>query len=506
MTEVHVARVDLGAPAQELHRRRDIQGLRALAVIMVVAFHARLPVPGGFTGVDVFFVISGFVITAMLKREFTRRGTIRLASFYGRRFLRLTPALALLVACVAVASALLQSPFGPQQATAETGIGAMLLAANLVIAHATGDYFATDAKFNPLLNTWSLSVEEQFYLVFPTILLICWWIGMKLRRPGFAAWMVLGISIASFWLCLSWTNGGSQWPEVTSWLGSPQSAAFYFSPARAWEFGVGALLAVALTRRRVISRSLARWSGLLGISMILLAAFGIDDRMAFPGYVALLPVIGTALVILAGCQHTTLTSRALGIGPLVAIGDVSYSWYLWHWPVLVFAAMLLPAEQPMLALAALASLIPALISYFAVEQPLRRWRPRRAASGAMMALFTIGTPVALCGALFFGAQAGWGVFDTRAIASAVAGEPSNADDPTARDDPTAMDDPTAAMPAGEIPGTTDLDTPGNGFAEGTGPAQEGAPVAGQSSSATPRHTPSPTESSQQRRTSVCAPS
>ena len=441
MTGAHVMTVNLTEPARIAHRRLDIQGLRAIAVIMVVAYHARLPMPGGFTGVDVFFVISGFVITAMLNREFGWHGTISLATFYGRRFLRLTPALALLVACVAIAAALLQSPFGPQQATAQTGIGAMLLSANLVIAHASGDYFAADAKFNPLLNTWSLSVEEQFYLVFPTILLIGWLIGARLRRPALTGWIVLGITIASFWLCVHWTEGGSEGSALTTWLGSPQSAAFYFSPARAWEFGVGALLAIVLARSPRMPGSVARWAGIVGIGMIAISAFGITDAMAFPGTLALLPVVGTALVIMAGTQHTPLVSRMLAIRPLVAIGDVSYSWYLWHWPVIVFASLLLPAQQPILAMAAIGSLIPAAVSYVAIEQPLRRWRPRRPSRGVVMGVVTLGLPIALCGGLLAGAQAGWGVFDTRAIQASADADPVSADDPGALDDPAAMDAP-----------------------------------------------------------------
>ena len=165
-------------------RRRDIQGLRAIAVLLVVVFHAELPVPGGFVGVDVFFVISGFVITAMLMREWARYGRVRFGHFYFRRFLRLTPALALIVAVVALASILLQNPFGAQQTTARTGMGAMLLSANYVIGHAAGDYFADNATTNPLLHTWSLSVEEQFYLVFPALLVLAWLLVRRGRRQA----------------------------------------------------------------------------------------------------------------------------------------------------------------------------------------------------------------------------------------------------------------------------------------------------------------------------------
>lgn len=431
-------------PQAPVHRRADIQGLRAIAVIMVVAFHARLPIPGGFTGVDVFFVISGFVITAMLHREFAQRGTISLGTFYARRFLRLTPALALLVACVAVASALLQSPFGSQQATAQTGMGAMLLSANFVIAIASGDYFASSAKFNPLLNTWSLSVEEQFYLVFPTMLLIGWLIARKTRWRPAALWLVLPVMIASFVLCLQWSMGVAQAPALEAWLGGPQSAAFYFSPARAWEFGVGSLLALALARWPRVPGSVARWAGLLGIGMILVAAFGLNDRMAFPGMIALIPVIGTSLVILAGSGNRTAVSRTLSIRPLVWTGNISYSWYLWHWPAIVFAVLLLPATPRTYAAAALASLLPAIVSYSVVEQPLRRWRPRSWRRGAFMALVTLGVPLALCAALLQGAQLGWGVYDTRTVGLDGDGAVSLLDDPVAQDDPMAQDDPAAA--------------------------------------------------------------
>jgi len=425
-------------PQAPVHRRADIQGLRAIAVIMVVAFHAHLPVPGGFTGVDVFFVISGFVITAMLHREFTERGRISLGTFYARRFLRLTPALALLVACVAVASALLQSPFGPQQATAQTGMGAMLLSANFVIAIASGDYFASSAKFNPLLNTWSLSVEEQFYLVFPTVLLIGWLIARKARWRTAAIWLVLPAMIASFVLCLDWSQGRSHAPGLEAWLGGPASAAFYFSPARAWEFGVGSLLALALTRWPRVPGWLARWASVVGIGMILIAAFGLNDAMAFPGWIALIPVVGTGLVILAGSGQRPVVNRVLSIQPLVWTGNISYSWYLWHWPVIVFAVLLLPATPRIYALAALAALAPAIISYFVVEQPLRRWRPRSGWRGAIMALFTMALPLALCAVLFQGAQLGWGVFDARTVGLAGDGAASLADDPVAQDDPAAL--------------------------------------------------------------------
>ncbi len=163
--------------------RHDIQGLRAIAVVAVVAFHAGLPVPGGYVGVDVFFVISGFVITAMLMREHARSGRLSLGSFYRRRVTRLLPALALMVTVTLVLTAILGSPFnGQQEITALTGAGAVLAVANVVLALRTGGYFETPPTANPLLNTWSLSVEEQFYLVFPFVLVVLWWVSRRWAR------------------------------------------------------------------------------------------------------------------------------------------------------------------------------------------------------------------------------------------------------------------------------------------------------------------------------------
>ncbi len=449
------------APQVELdhaHRRRDIQGLRAVAVILVVAYHARLPVPGGFVGVDVFFVISGFVITAMLGREFSTKGRISFRRFYARRFLRLTPALALLVGFVAVAAMLLQSPFGPQQATAQTGVGAMLLSANLVIAVASGNYFATGAEFNPLLNTWSLSVEEQFYLLFPALLAIGWLTARRARRPSIAPLIVLIASGASFWLCLNWTMGGDQTNLLTTWLGGSQSAAFYFPLTRAWEFGFGALLAMVLPRFAGMGRTSAQATGAVGVAMIVIVAFGINDTMAFPGLLALLPVVGTTLVLLAGSFNRTVVSSTLATRPMTFLGDISYSWYLWHWPVIVFAAVLFPATQSMFVLAALASLIPALISYRLLEQPMRRWRPSTTARGATAAAVTIGIPIAICGVLYSGAQSGWGMYDTSDLGTSIEDVPLTGSGVDDNNDPRFLDDPTGDLagdgqPTEEIDGT-----------------------------------------------------
>ena len=368
------------------HRRQDIQGLRALAVIVVIAFHAGLPVPGGFVGVDIFFVISGFVITAMLMREWAASGRIAFGSFYLRRFRRLTPALALMVSVTMIGSAFLLSPLGPQETAAQTGIGAMLLAANAVIAATTGGYFDARAEINPLLNTWSLSVEEQFYLVFPALLALGWVLarGRGRQVPAFA--IVTVVAVGSFALTLL--------PSASPWLG------FYSPFTRAWEFAIGALLALAAVRIR--SMALASVIAVVGLAAVVASLWLIDGRTPFPGPWTLLPTVGALLLILAGSHAANPVSRALGWRPFVAVGDTSYSLYLWHWPVIVFAAVLWPDQPWVLVAAAVVSIVPAVASYRFVEQPIRLSRGHP----AILVVATLIPPLALAGGLWWASANG----------------------------------------------------------------------------------------------------
>jgi peptidoglycan/LPS O-acetylase OafA/YrhL len=389
--------------------RRDIQGLRAIAVLMVVVFHARLPMPGGFTGVDVFFVISGFVITGMLHREWLASGRIRMRTFYLRRFMRLAPALGLVVGVVVVLSVVLQSPFGPQQTVATTGLGALIMSANLVIASAAGDYFAVTATQNPLLNTWSLSVEEQFYLVFPALLLVGWVAARRLRRVMAPPLLLIAlVSALSFTVSLIWTSGNEWGASLTSFFGGPQVFAFYGPFSRVWEFGVGAILALLVAKGWCLGRSTGHLAGLAGGVLLLVSAFVITDAMPFPGTVALVPVTGTALLLIAGASRGSFVNRGLAIRPLVTVGDWSYSWYLWHWPLIVFVAVILPGEPAALVIAALGSLVPSWLSYRFVEQPLRRFRPAGRIKTAFVVAVISGVPIALCLGLLWGANTGWG--------------------------------------------------------------------------------------------------
>jgi len=387
---------------QNSDRRLDIQGLRAIAVLVVVCFHAGLSLHGGFAGVDVFFVISGFVITAMLAREWQRTGTVRFRTFYARRFRRLTPALAVLVLSIIVISALVQSPLGAQQVTAQTGIGALLLVANIVIARNTGGYFDSPAASNPLLNTWSLSVEEQFYLLFPLLLFLGWGLMRRMggRRVAPIAIVTL-VGVLSFAIAMAQATG-HRIPLMPHALGG-----FYGPVTRVWEFAAGALLALILTAgTRALRPSLALVLGLLGIAGLSATMWLVTGDTVWPGPWTLLPVISTILLIAAGITVNPV-SRVLATRPFVAIGNISYSWYLWHWPLIVFALLLWPGIPGVAVIAAAVSVIPALLSYKYVEQPIRNLRQVNAPRMLRIITLTLVPPIALSLLLLGAANSGF---------------------------------------------------------------------------------------------------
>jgi len=355
-----------------MHRRADIQGLRALAVLAVVAFHAGLGLPGGFTGVDCFFVISGFVITNMLRREWQAHGRISFGAFYLRRFKRLAPALSAMVAFTLLASALALSPLGPQEDVGKTALGALLFVANWVIAATTGGYFDRPAGANPLLHTWSLSVEEQFYFLFPALLALGW----RHRRAGLVVATVTVLSFGGALLSL----GG-----------------FYNPLTRAWEFGVGAL--VALAAPSVRRTSFATIASLAGIEMLLLSVIVLNEGTPFPSAWTLLPVGATALLLFGGTNTANPVTRLLSTTPFVRVGDWSYSIYLWHWPLIVLSVALWPSTPHVRLYAALVSFVPALLSFHFVEQPLRTMRIQPARRLALLAAAVLAFPLLVGSAL-----------------------------------------------------------------------------------------------------------
>lgn len=376
--------------------RADIQGLRAVAVLMVVAYHAEGLLPGGFVGVDAFFVISGFVITKMLLGELRGTGRLNFSRFYLRRMRRLLPALGLALATTLVLSILL-APVGAHQVTARTGAGAALLNANSYLALSGGDgYFGVSSAFNPLLHTWSLSVEEQFYLFFPGLVAGGWALSRRLRfrehvGVGAVLLLITAVSFPLSWLLTT---------ERLDPAGRGAEFAFYLSPSRAWEFAVGGALALTAHRLTKIGARRAVWIAATGLATYVIACALFDDSTQFPGAAALLPVIGTLMLLAAGeSSASNPVSRALGWRPFQRLGDVSYSWYLWHWPAIVFTVSLWPGRSTFALGAALLSLLPAWLSYTFVENPIR-FRPnprtgRTLALGALCIALPLGSALAL---------------------------------------------------------------------------------------------------------------
>ena len=270
-----------------------------------------------------------------------------------------------------VLASCLLAPFGAQQTAALTGLGAMLLVANFVIVKRTGDYFDLPAGSNPLLHTWSLSVEEQFYLMFPALLVLGWLLSRRGRRVRWAPVLVGAAAAMSLWLALAgaWALG----PVLARW--ASYLVGFYGPFARVWEFAVGALLSLITTSRFLRSGRCAGVLAWLGVALLAGSGWLIDETTRFPGPWTLLPVTGTLLVIAAGTQHTTWVNRALAFPAMVKVGDWSYSIYLWHWPLMVFAASLWPGVSGARILAGVLSFLPAVASYRWLEQPIRRLPP-----------------------------------------------------------------------------------------------------------------------------------
>lgn len=383
-------------------RRPDIQGLRALAVIAVVAYHAGLPIPGGFVGVDIFFVISGFVITTMLYREYEGTGRIRFSKFYIQRFKRLTPALAVLISVTLLLSAAILSPEGPQQMVASTAVAAVLSIANFQISRSSGGYFAPAAELNPLLNTWSLSVEEQFYLFFPALMALGWFLARRQWHLRASPLFLTGsIAVLSFVLALVASMG---W----SFRGSDLLIGFYSPLSRAWEFAAGAILALVIANRaKSPVPQLSSTLAIGGLGMLIAAFWLINENTSFPGIWTLLPVIGTLFLLDAGFRGNNYVTTLLSSRPLVLFGDWSYSVYLWHWPFIVLSVYLWPTTEYVAVLAALVSLGPALFSYHWIEQPFRQRIFTSRIRLTVTAAAFMATPVLLAFSVIFIANNYW---------------------------------------------------------------------------------------------------
>ena len=352
-----------GASASDptgLHRpikyRPDVDGLRAIAVTSVVAYHCGLPhVQGGFVGVDVFFVISGYLIGSLVFKEI-RGHSFSIAKFYERRAKRILPALCGVVFFSYVAALLLLSP-SEMYSFANSAMATITSSSNIYFWRTTGGYFAPRTDLHPMLMTWSLGVEEQFYILFPLLMLL---LRKAKWRTQFLS--ILGLAAVSLAASVWGTRGHT---DLT----------FYMLPTRAWELAAGVLLAIYEARdphtRTSMPRLTAHGLSLAGLVLIGTAIAGLNQQVPFPGYAALLPVVGAVLIIAA---RQGFVNRLLSWRPFVFVGLISYSWYLWHWPMLSFARNCSDTDLsvPVATAIGILSFGCAVLSYKFIEQPFRK--------------------------------------------------------------------------------------------------------------------------------------
>jgi len=359
--------------------RKDIDGLRALAILPVVLFHLETPrLSGGFVGVDIFFVISGFLITGIIHAEI-REHRFSYAGFFERRIRRLLPALTLMMGICGVVAWFLLMPTdfrGYSEALAAT----TLFLANLYFWKKT-DYFGDPVENIPLLHTWSLSVEEQFYILFPPLLIL-----LARYASRHLNWVLCGLFLLSLY-------------AAQRTLGTQPESAFYLVHLRAWEFLAGALLATGLIPAST-RQSVRDAASIIGLTLVLLSLVLLDKDSSFPGVTALPAVLGAALIIHAGMGGDALAGRWLSCKPMVFFGLISYSLYLWHWPIYVFFRYYLiePLTPVQLGIVFLISTGVAWASWRYVEAPFRRRGPRigikvfPVAAGVSMLLLLLSLP------------------------------------------------------------------------------------------------------------------
>ncbi|KPG89950.1 acyltransferase [Pseudomonas sp. RIT-PI-q] len=332
--------------------RSDIDGLRAVAVIAVLLHHLNTGLlPGGFVGVDIFFVISGFLITSQVFSE-VKRNAFSLKGFYQRRINRIVPALVTVLLATVIVGAFILSPVDLIRLNV-SALLSLLGVSNIYIWVKYGNYFAADASEAPLLHTWSLGIEEQFYLIWPLFIVLLYRLAPRYVLPVLAIGVVAAVGVSEYA------------------TGVFATAAYYLLPTRFFELMLGGLLGIYLHQPRIIGKLTAHGLALAGYLLIGFSLFALNPNSTFPGINALIPCLGAALLILAGSGDTR--SRLLTSRPMVFIGLISYSLYLWHWPLIAYLSYLeIPIDLPVGAMLVTVSLILAWLSWRYVEVPFRR--------------------------------------------------------------------------------------------------------------------------------------
>lgn len=342
--------------------RKDIQGLRGLAVLAVVAYHAQLPVPGGFVGVDMFFVISGMVVTKTVIRQVTTN-SFSILKFYGKRIKRLVPLLTVVNVVSLLLVVIFLSPFGEIQKALSTVRWSTFFSANIELLRADS---YTNLVGNPFRHLWSLAVEEQFYLLYPLLIFSIIAIKTKLRRVQFVI-LLRTILIVVFFIsaiyCFQLSADGIGTSSIR--------LAFFSMPARIWEFACGAILATYGKSDLRVNSKTSYVLGVTGIILLLWSFYSINSLTVFPGWVTIAPVFGTGFLLSVGDTNTFI-NKIISFKPFVYLGDLSYGWYLWHWPLVVVAEIVLPNNVFSLVIASLVALMLARFCLVNFENPIRR--------------------------------------------------------------------------------------------------------------------------------------
>jgi peptidoglycan/LPS O-acetylase OafA/YrhL len=388
-------------PKAQAKYRPDIDGLRAIAILSVVFYHAGFPgFSGGFVGVDVFFVISGFLISALLFNEAVTTGRVNLSAFYARRVRRLMPAGLLVVAVTLLLGGIFMAPVSDdQRSLARSAMAVAFFGSNFFFFNMTHGYFDAPTFRMPLLHTWSLAIEEQYYLIWPLLMLVVFRFSRASDAEGTTrkrtVWALSAMLLVSLAVCIGTTP-------------SYQNFAYYLLPARVWEFAIGGLAGLAGPAFYARLRRFAEILAAAGLALIAYSIAALDEGTSFPGWAAILPVLGATLLIVGmTAEEQGIVRGLLGSRPMVLIGLLSYSWYLWHWPLLsIYRTYNLGVPNiGGNAIVVSFALMLAGLTYLGIERPIRLRRPWLF-SGTRSTLFA-GAAISLTTLLLAGGLLAW---------------------------------------------------------------------------------------------------